>query len=140
MFNQIIDAMKFKFFLLMMVLSIVPVTRYVYASGIMDLFYKEEMVLPDGLDRIDLYGDLMRGLSPDAIEAGVGNDAVYIQFNQDFGHVIVSLYNDNGGLVYNSVINTSVQQLVIIPINNNNTSYYLELNNASGYAEGIVEL
>ena len=94
----------------------------------------------DGLERIELHGTLMFGIGPNAINAGVGEDAVYIQFNQSFGYVAISLYNESGVLIYNDVVDTGVQQSVVIPINNvSSGSYLLELNNAAGYAEGFFD-
>lgn len=93
--------------------------------------------LPHGYEELELHGNLMLSVGPNAIIAGVGEDAVYIQFNQSFGFVAISLYNESGVMIYYNVVNTSVQQVVVIPINNANSgSYTLELNNAVGYAEG----
>ena len=102
--------------------------------------YRAQLLFPNGLDEIVLHGDLLMSVGPDAINAGVGEDAVYIQFNQNLGNVSVSLYNESGALIYNNVVNTDVQQSVIIPINNANSgSYSLELNNPNGSAEGFFE-
>ena len=96
--------------------------------------------LPHGYEELELYGNLMFGIGPNAINAGVGEDAVYIQFNQSFGYVAISLYNESGVLIYNDVVDTGVQQSVVIPINNvSSGSYLLELNNAAGYAEGFFD-
>lgn len=96
--------------------------------------------LPHGYEEIELFGNLLLSSGPDAINAGIGEDAVYIEFNQNLGNVTISLYGESGALVYNAVVNTGVQQLVIIPINNEpGVSYTLELNNAAGYAEGFID-
>ena len=101
---------------------------------------REQVLFPNGLDEIVLHGDLVMSAGPNAIVAGVGEDAIYIEFNQNLGNVAISLYNESEVLVYNAVINTGVQQLVIIPINNEpGVSYTLELNNAAGYAEGFID-
>lgn len=93
--------------------------------------------VPHGYDEIVLQGTLMFGINPNSIEAGASDDAVYIGFNQIFGNVNISIYNGMGGLVYNTVVNTDVQQVVIIPITSAASgSYTVELNNASGYADG----
>ena len=92
---------------------------------------------PQGYEEIDLRGSLMYGIGPNAIVAGASDDAVYIGFNQDFGNVNISIYNGMGGLVYSTVVNTSVQSVVIIPFTSAASgSYIVELNSADGYAEG----
>ena len=93
--------------------------------------------MPNEFDKIDLMGDLLMNVSPNAIVAGASNDAVYIGFNQDFGNVNISIYNGMGGLVYSTVVNTSVQSVVIIPFTSAASgSYTVELSNADGDAEG----
>lgn len=92
---------------------------------------------PQGYEKINLKGSLMFGINPDAIVAGASDDEVYIGFNQSFGNVDISIYNGMGGLVYSTVVNTNVQQVVIIPFNAAASgSYTVELSNANGYAEG----
>ena len=92
---------------------------------------------PQGYEKIDLLGSLMYGICPNAIVAGASDDAVYIGFNQSFGNVNISIYNGMGGLVYSTVVNTDVQQVVIIPFNAAASgSYTVELSNANGYADG----
>ena len=79
----------------------------------------------------------MYGHSPNAIEAGASDNAVYIGFNQSFGNVNISIYNALGGLVYSTVVNTDVQQTIIIPFSNVlSGTYTVELSNANGYVEG----
>ncbi|MBR6879151.1 MAG: DUF3244 domain-containing protein [Bacteroidales bacterium] len=96
--------------------------------------------VPHGYDVIVLHGTLMFGINPNSIVAGASDDAVYIGFNQDFGLVNISIYNSMGGLVYSAVVNTSVQQVVIIPITfAASGTYTVELSNAFGYAEGDFE-
>ena len=93
--------------------------------------------MPNIFDKIILQGDLATSAGPNAIEAGANDDAVYIGFNQSFGNVNISIYNGMGGLVYNTVVNTDVQQVVIIPFTSAASgSYIVELSNANGYAEG----
>ena len=94
--------------------------------------------VPTGYETINLQGTLMMGTNPNAITAGYSRNAVYVHFNQSFGNVSVALYNEDGVLVYSTVVNTNVQQTLIIPIanNNGNGGYYLTLDNANGYAEG----
>jgi hypothetical protein len=49
--------------------------------------YYEDINMPNEFDKIDLMGDLLFVVGPDAIIAGAGDDAVYIGFNQSFGNV-----------------------------------------------------
>ncbi|MBR4392359.1 MAG: DUF3244 domain-containing protein [Bacteroidales bacterium] len=96
--------------------------------------------LPPGYHELELEGALMLSVGPDAIDAGVGDNGVYIQFNQSVGNVTVSLYNGSGLLLYNNVVNTDVQQVVQIPmVILSGDEYLLELNNANGMAEGYFE-
>lgn len=93
--------------------------------------------LPDGYERIELHGSFSYSNGPDGIEAGVSQSDVIIQFNQNYGNVTLSLYNGSGVLVYNGVVNTTVQQLAIIPINGGSSgSYLLEMSNDLIIAEG----
>ena len=79
----------------------------------------------------------MYGIGPNAIVAGASDVDIYIGFNQSFGNVNISIYNGMGGLVYNSVVNTDVQQVYIIPFTTAaSDTFTVELSNASGYAEG----
>ena len=92
---------------------------------------------PQGYEKIELKGSLMLGINPNAIVVGASDDEVYIGFNQSFGNVNISIYNGMGGLVYSTVVNTDVQQVVLIPFNAAaNGTYTVELSNANGYAEG----
>lgn len=96
--------------------------------------------MPNEFELINLMGDLLFAVSPNSIEAGANDEAVYIGFNQDFGLVNISIYNSMGGLVYSAVVNTSVQQVVIIPITfATSGTYTVELSNAFGYADGDFE-
>jgi hypothetical protein len=93
--------------------------------------------VPTGYEVIDLRGSLMMGVNPNAINAGANDNTVYIGFNQSFGNVNISIYNSLGGLVYSTVVNTNVQQVIIIPFTSAASgSYIVELSNASGYADG----
>ena len=85
-------------------------------------------------------GKLNYNAGPDDIEAGATDNAVYLYFNQNFGNVSISLYSPMGLLVYNSVVDTSMQQLVVIPIASSvSGTYTVVLDNANGYAEGDFE-
>lgn len=96
--------------------------------------------MPNEFDNIELMGSLMLGVGPNAIEAGASDDAVYIQFNQSFGNVNIAIYNSNGQQVYSTVVDTSVQQVVIIPFTSAAAdAYTVKLNHADDYAEGDFE-
>lgn len=96
--------------------------------------------VPHGYDEIVLQGTLMYGVAPNVIVAGASTNEVYIHFNQSFGNVNVRIYNESGSLVYNSIVDTSAQQTVIIPLaGNSNGTYAVELDNANGFAEGYFE-
>ena len=95
---------------------------------------------PQGFEKIDLHGDLLNNIGPNAVVAGANESSVYIGFNQDFGNVSISIYNGAGLVVYSTVVNTSVQQVVIIPITSAASgTYTVELSNAFGYADGDFE-
>jgi hypothetical protein len=92
---------------------------------------------PSSYEKIELQGSLMFGINPNAIVAGASDVDIYIGFNQSFGNVNISIYNGMGGLVYSTVVNTNVQQVIIIPFTSAaNGSYTVELSNANGYADG----
>lgn len=96
-----------------------------------------EINVPTGYDVINLHGELMYNIGPNAIVAGASDDAVYIGFNQSFGNVNISIYNGMGGLAYSTMVNTDVQQVIIIPFSGvASGTYIVELNSANGYAEG----
>ena len=96
--------------------------------------------VPTGFEEIFLQGTLMTGTGPNSVIAGANRNSVYLHFSRSFGNVNVRIYNDSGSLVYNSIVDTSVQQTVIIPIpGNNNGTYAVELDNANGFAEGYFE-
>ena len=95
---------------------------------------------PQGYEKINLQGTLMLGVGPNAIVAGASDDAVYVGFNQDFGNVNITIYNSNGLQVYSTVVDTSIQQVVIIPFTSAaSDAYTIALNHADNYAEGDFE-
>ncbi len=99
--------------------------------------FNEVTTLPEGFETIILNGDLVYNIGPNAIEAGVNATEVYIQFNQSFGSVSISLYNGSNTLVYHATVNTDVQPIVIIPLNGaDEGSYFLEIDSVSGSSEG----
>lgn len=93
--------------------------------------------VPTGYEVIDLKGKLSYSAGPNDIVAGASKNSVYLHFNQSFGNVSIFIYNADGNLVYNSVVDTSMQQTVIIPImGNSDGTFSVVLDNAFGDAEG----
>lgn len=93
--------------------------------------------IPPDTTPIELQGMLDYGTGPNDVVASVVGDYVQIIFYRNFGNVNIDLYNDLGVLIYNDVINTSVQTLVQIPINSSSSgTYTLVLSNGTGIAEG----
>lgn len=100
----------------------------------------ETSEIPHGSDEIYLQGSLVLNSGPNAIEAGYNENSVYIQFNQNFGYVDVTIYNPDGLIVYNDVVNTAVQQFLVIPITGFIDGIYtVVLENAAGYVDGEFE-
>lgn len=92
---------------------------------------------PDGMDIILLMGCLDINVGPTGVEAYVDEGNVYIYFDQSFGNVNISLYNEMDVMIFKDLINTSVQQTVIIPfVVNSAGSYLLIIEGPNGYVEG----
>lgn len=99
-----------------------------------------EYNVPSGYEIIVLQGSLMLSVGPNTIVAGASEDAVYIGFNQSFGNVNITIYNGMGSIVYRNVIDTNMQREYFIPFSGYaNGTYTLELDNTTGYADGIFE-
>ena len=132
--------MKIKNTLLVAFCAIVLCVSIAKASTIeKDPSFTTSIDLPGILEKIDLQGDLMYSVGPNAINAGASKDAIYIEFKQNCGNVDIFIYNENGQQIYGTTVNTSVQQMVIIPISNTtNNGYSIMLSNANGCAEGDV--
>ena len=93
--------------------------------------------IPSDADKIELKGKLDLNSSPNDIEAGATKNNVYLYFNQNYGNVSITIYNDSGLLVYTSIEDTSMQQYVVIPILSTAPgTYTVVLDNANGFAEG----
>ena len=101
---------------------------------------KDDDHIPSGAERIRLKGKLNFNTNPENIEAGATENAVYLYFDQNYGNVNIWLYNPTGILIYSGVVDTSMQQLVVIPITSAASgTYTVVLDNANGYAEGDFE-
>ena len=100
-----------------------------------------EINIPNGYNEIDLHGELMFSVGNNAIIAGASDNAVYVGFNQTFGNVSISIFNSLGGLIYSTVVNTDIQQEIIIPLPTTTAgTYTVELNAFDGYADGEFEI
>ncbi|MBR0178306.1 MAG: DUF3244 domain-containing protein [Bacteroidales bacterium] len=100
----------------------------------------EDNHIPNGAEQIKLRGKLNFNAGPDDIEAGATENAVYLYFNRNHGCVNISIYNAEGVICYSTVVNTGVQQMVVIPILGNSTGIYsVVLDNAEGLVEGDFE-
>lgn len=132
--------MKTRTFIILMFSAIISCGYAVHASGPSNaLVQSESLDTPPG-EKIILMGNLMTGTGPNSIEASVTEEAVYVQFNQSFSNVSITIYNGNNLVVYSTVVDTSIQQTVIIPFSAVAAdTYTVELNNATGYAEGDFE-
>lgn len=101
---------------------------------------QEDNHIPSEAEQIKLQGRLDVNVGPDDIEAGATETAVYLYFNQSIGSVSISLYNASDLLVYNGVVDTSTQQMVVIPIlSTESGTYTIVLDNVVGFAEGYFE-
>lgn len=96
--------------------------------------------VPTGYEIIELQGDFDANVGPNAVIAGANENSVYIHFNLNLGNVNIFIYNASSNLVYSTLVNTDVQQTIIIPFSNVLSGVYtIELSNANGYAEGDFE-
>lgn len=96
--------------------------------------------LPPDYYEIELIGNLMFSVGPNAIVVGVNDNSFYIQFSQNLGYVDITIINPNGLTVYTGFVNTAVQQQVVIPINFTlEGTYTIVLENTTDYAEGAFQ-
>ena len=101
---------------------------------------KKDNHIPSGAEKIELKGRLDLNTGLDDIEAGATENNVYLYFNQSFGNVSILLYDAANNLIYSTIVNTAVQQMVIIPIlSATSGTYTVVLSNAIGLAEGDFE-
>ena len=95
---------------------------------------------PPELTFIELLGKLDINAGPNDITAWVESSTVRVSFSRSFGYVSVKLYSPSSVLIHSSVVDTSVQSLVVIPFySSTNGTYTLVLENANGYVEGDFE-
>ena len=92
---------------------------------------------PTSAESITLIGFLDVSAGPNDVTAYYYENAIYISFTRNFGNVSISIYNVSRMLIYNDIVNTDVEALIVIPfLNNSNGTYTLVLENTTGYAEG----
>ena len=96
--------------------------------------------IPTDLIPIVLQGKLDLNHSSNDVDAYFNQNSVYIYFNGTFGNVSVSLYNETGVMIYNNVVNTNAEMLLIIPISFfSSGTYLLLMESLTGYVEGEFE-
>lgn len=96
--------------------------------------------IPHGAEEIVLHGLLETNAGPEDVEAYIDGDFLYVSFHRSFGNVSITLYNPNNLIIYSGVVNTAVQQLLVIPVSLNDEGIYtIVLENATGYADGDFE-
>ena len=91
----------------------------------------------DGKEKIDFQGTIP--LTSNAMKATANSNTVCLTFSQNIGYVSVTLIDGNGNLVYNGIVDTSAQRVVVIPTGNSEGRCTLVVENAAGYAEGDFE-
>lgn len=97
--------------------------------------------IPHGAEEIVLHGLLETNAGPEDVEAYIDGDFLYVSFHRSFGNVSITLYNPNNLIIYSGVVNTAVQQLVVIPVSLSAEGIYtIVLDNNSEYAEGDFEI
>ena len=100
-------------------------------------FKSQHRDIPPDLTPIELRGLLDLNQGPNDIEAYKDQFAVYVYFHRSFGSVNISLFNETGGWVYSTVVNTNVQQTVVIPMTTFPDGVYLvEVSNNNCHIEG----
>lgn len=95
---------------------------------------------PTTAQQIIINGRLDTNAGPNDVEAYVDGHYVYVSFHRNFGNVSITLYDPDGLTLYSDVVNTSVQQLVVIPVTSFSEGIYtIVLESVLGYAEGEFE-
>lgn len=95
---------------------------------------------PTNAQTIHLVGDLDYNAESYDVEAYVDGHYVYVSFHRNFGNVSITLYDPDGLTLYSDVVNTGVQQLVVIPVSAFMEGIYtIVLESILGSAEGEFE-
>lgn len=93
--------------------------------------------IPEGYEQIRLHGQLELGHGPNDVEAYTDQVNIYVVFHRSFGVVNITLFNELGVSVYSDVVDTTIQQTVIIPISGKPSgTYSVLLESDLGYSEG----
>lgn len=94
---------------------------------------------PDGDEKIEIRGTFSM-TSESAITAKAGRNMVRLAFTQNIGLVNVSLYDDNGNLVYSCSVDTAVQKMAMLPTaGGHEGTYTIVVENTSDTAVGQFE-
>lgn len=92
----------------------------------------------DGKEKIDFQGTL--SLTSGTMKASVNRNMVRLAFTQNIGLVNVSLYDDNGNLVYSCSVDTAVQKMAMLPTaGGHEGTYTIVVENTSDTAVGQFE-
>ena len=95
---------------------------------------------PTTAQQLIINGQLDTNAGPNDIEAYVDGHYVYVEFHRNFGNVSITLYDPDGLTLYSDVVNTGVQQLVVIPVSAFMEGIYtIVLESILGSAEGEIE-
>ena len=95
---------------------------------------------PSEQTTIDLHGKLDASAGPNDVVAYFDGNDVHVVFYRSFGNVSVILYNPLGVTIYSDIVNTSVQQHLVIPVVSLIDGIYtIVLENATGYVDGEFE-
>lgn len=95
---------------------------------------------PTTAQQLIINGQLDTNAGPNDIEAYVDGHYVYVEFHRNFGNVSITLYDPDGLTLYSDVVNTGVQQLVVIPVSAFMEGIYtIVLESILGSAEGEFE-
>lgn len=92
---------------------------------------------PPNQTAIVLIGQLDNNQGPNDVEAYTDQVNVYVVFHRSFGVVNITLYNESWVSIYSNVVDTAIQQTVIIPISGTPSGIYsVLLENGLGFSEG----
>lgn len=92
---------------------------------------------PPNQTPIVLNGRLDYNQGPNDVEAYTDQVNFYVVFHRCFGIVSITLFNELGVSVYSDVVDTAIQQTVVIPISGNPSgTYSVLLESGLGFSEG----
>lgn len=77
----------------------------------------------------------------DAITAEIWGDAIAVAFHKDVGNLLVTITDEAHGTVYETTVNTSVQQQLMIPLSGlPSGTYTIAFSNERGEMRGEFEI